>query len=97
VAPAVLAEAKALAAVVRAGFDPEDVRGAEVESVEAGVIHSPAIGFFMDVVPVIRCVYRAKETRLGTKPVLYLDRHGERVSLPRGIEPAAPAEAGRTR
>ncbi len=95
--PAVLAEAKVLATVVRAGFVPEEVRGAEVESVEAGVIHSPAIGFFMDVVPVIRCVYRANETRLGTKPILYLDRHGERVSLPRDIEPAPAAEAGRTR
>ena len=69
--------------------------GAEVESVEAGLIHSPAIGFFMDVVPVIRCVYRPKETRLGTKPVLYLDRHGERVSLPRDIEPAPPFEGTR--
>ena len=61
-----------------------------------GVIHSPAIGFFMDVVPVIRCVYRAKETRLGTKPVLYLDRHGERVSLPAASNPRRPSKrAGR--
>jgi hypothetical protein len=97
ISPAVLAEAKVLASVVKAGFEPEEVRGAEIESVEAGVIHSPAIGFFMDVVPVIRCVYRAKETRLGTKPVLYLNRHGERVSLPRDIEPAPPPEVDRTR
>jgi hypothetical protein len=96
-APAVLAEAKVLASVVKAGFEPEALRGAEVESVEAGVIHSPAIGFFMDSVPVIRCIYRAKETRLGGKPVLYLDRHAERVSLPRDIEPAPPPEAGRNR
>jgi hypothetical protein len=95
--PAVLAEAKVLATVVRAGFVPEEVRGVEVESVEAGVIHSPAIGFFMDVVPVIRCAYRANETRLGTKPILYLDRHGKRVSLPRDIELAPAAEAVRTR
>jgi hypothetical protein len=94
-APAVLAEAKVLTSVVRAGFEPVELRGAEVESVEVGVIHSPPIGFFMDIVPVIRCIYRAKETRLGTKPVLYLDRHGERVSLPRNIEPAPPTEAGR--
>jgi hypothetical protein len=95
--PAVLAEAKVLATVVKAGFEPVELRGAEVESVEAGVIHSPAIGFYVDVVPVIRCVYRAKETRLGTKPVLYLDRHGERVSLPRDIEPAAAPEMARAR
>ena len=61
------------------------------------VIHSPAIGFFMDVVPVVRCIYRASETRLGTKPLLYLDRHGEPVSLPRGIEPATPVEGDRKR
>jgi hypothetical protein len=48
-------------------------------------------------VPVIRCVYRANETRLGTKPLVYLDRHGERVSLPRGIEAAPPVEGGRPR
>jgi len=95
--PAVLDEAKVLAGVVKAGFAPEDVRGAELESVEAGVIHSPAIGFFMDVVPVIRCVYRATETRLGTKPALYFDRHGGRVTLPRSIEPAQAVEAGRAR
>ena len=53
-APEVLAEAKVLASLVRKGFKPAELRGAEVESVEAGVIHSPAIGFFMDVVPVVR-------------------------------------------
>ena len=51
----------------------------------------------MDVVPVIRCIYRASDDRLGTKPVLYLDRHGELVSLPRDIEPAAAFEGGRAR
>jgi hypothetical protein len=91
----VLAEAKVLRSLVKAGFEHEELRGAELESAEAGVIHSPAIGFYMDVLPVIRCVYRASETRLGTKPLLYLDRHGERVSLPRGIEPAPAVEAGR--
>jgi hypothetical protein len=95
--PAVLDEAKTLAGVVKAGFGPEELRGAELESVEAGVIHSPAIGFFIDVAPVIRCVYRANETRLGTKPVLYFDRHGERVALPRSIDPAPPVEAPRSR
>jgi hypothetical protein len=95
--PDVLAEAKVLASLVKAGFEHEELRGAEIESVEAGVIHSPAIGFFMDAVPVIRCVYRANETRLGTKPLVYLDRHGERVSLPRGIEAAPPVEGDRPR
>jgi hypothetical protein len=69
----------------------------QLESVEAGIIHSPAIGFFMDVVPVIRCIYRARDDRLGKKPVLYVDRHGELVSLPRDIKPAPPTEGGRAK
>jgi hypothetical protein len=95
--PPVLAEAKVLASIARKGFKPMEVRGAEVETVEAGIIHSPAIGFVMDVVPAIRCIYRPRDTRLGKKPVLYLDRHGELVSHPRGIEPAPAVEAGRQR
>jgi hypothetical protein len=31
----------------------------------------------MDIVPVIRCIYRARDDRLGKKLVLYVDRHGE--------------------
>jgi hypothetical protein len=92
---AVLSESKVLVSLAKRGFRPLEVPGAEVESVEAGVIHSPAIGFFMDVVPVIRCIYRARDDRLGKKPVLYVDRHGELVSLPRDLMPAPPIEGGR--
>jgi hypothetical protein len=95
--PAVLSEVKVLASIVERGFKPKDVLGAEVETVEAGIIHSPAIGFFMDVVPVIRCIYRAKDDRLGKRPVLYFNRHGELASLPRDIKPASPIEERRTR
>jgi hypothetical protein len=95
VSPAVLSEVKVLASIVDRGFKPTEVRGAEVETVEAGIIHSPAIGFFMDVVPVIRCIYRAKDDRLGKKPVIYFDRHGEPASLPRDIKPAPPTEERR--
>ena len=48
-----------------------------------------------DVVPVIRCIYRARDDRLGKKPVLYVDRHGELVSLSRDLMPAPPIEGGR--
>jgi hypothetical protein len=95
--PAVLSEVKVLASIVERGFEPKDVPGAEVETVEAGIIHSPAIGFFMDVVPVIRCIYRANDDRLGKKPVLYFNRHGELASLPRDIKPAPSIEERRTR
>ena len=93
--PTVLSEAKVLASLAKRGFKPREVTGAEIESVEAGVIHSPAIGFYMDVVPVIRCIYRVTDDRLGKKPVLYVDRHGELVSLPRDIEPAPSTEGER--
>ena len=89
----VLSESKVLASLAKRGFRPLEGPGAEIESVEAGVIHSPAIGFFMDVVPVIRCIYRARDDRLGKKPVLYVDRHGELVSLPRDLMPAPPSRA----
>jgi hypothetical protein len=95
--PTVLSEGKVLASLVKRGFKAREVSGAEVESVEAGVLHSPAIGFFMDVVPAIRCIYRARDDRLGKKPVLYLDRHGELVSLPRDIKPAPSTEGGRAK
>src|SRR5436190_6517895 len=95
--PAVLSEAKVLTLIVKRGFRPRDVPGAQVESVESGIIHSPAIGFFIDVVPVIRCIYRAKDDRLGKMPVLYFDRHGEPVSLPRDIEPPPPIGETRPR
>lgn len=93
--PAALAEAKVLASIVRRGFKPRDVAGAEVESVEAGIVHSPPIGFFMDIVPVIRCIYRTTDDRLGKKPVVYFDRHGELASLPRDLKPAPPFEGTR--
>jgi hypothetical protein len=95
--PTVLSEAKVLASLAKRGFKPIEVPGADVESVEAGVIHSPAIGFFMDIVPVIRCIYRARDDRLGKKPVLYVDRHGELVSQPRDLEPAPPTEGERAK
>src|SRR6185369_8888614 len=44
----VLGRARKLQATVHQGWKPPDREGATVESVEAGVIHSPAIGFVMD-------------------------------------------------
>jgi hypothetical protein len=78
------------------GFEHRDLPGARVESIEAGVIHSPAIGLFMDVMAVIRVVYIGDDPRVGRKPTLYFDRHGDLVTLPRDIPPANPEPAGRT-
>jgi hypothetical protein len=81
-------------------WKPAPREGAKVESVEAGIIHSPAIGFYMDTIPVIRVIYRALEGQ-SRKAVDYLDRHGDSVTLPRGIdiepdrsEPRPPSPRG---
>jgi hypothetical protein len=92
--PEVVAEAQVLRRLVDAGFTPPKVAGASPESVEAGIIHSPAIGFFMDIVPTIRVIYAGDE-RGGKKPTLFVDRHGELVSLPRQIEVLKPDAVGR--
>ena len=87
---AVLKEAQVLGSLVRRGFEPPELPGARPEFAEAGVIHSPAIGFFMDVVAAVRVVYASEDPNLGRKATLYLDRHGEPVARPRDIEPSKP-------
>jgi hypothetical protein len=85
---AVLKEAALLRDLVRRGFEPPTLPDARVESVEAGVLHSPAIGFFMDVTPAVRVAYAGKDPTIGRKPTLYLDRSGNLVTPPRDIRPA---------
>ena len=86
---AVVKEASVLQTLVKQrGFKPPELADARVETVEAGVIHSPAVGFFMDVIPAIRIIYAAINREMRRRPALYLDRHGSPVSVPRDIEPA---------
>jgi len=95
---AAVQEAHALDELTRSGWRPPEQRGAKVESVEAGIIHSPAAGFLMDIYPAIRVIYTPE--RGGKKPVLYLDRHGKPVPTPRAFDlppeelppPRKPAE-----
>jgi hypothetical protein len=82
----VVNEADVLRTLVKRGFEPPTLPGAKVESIRAGIIHSPAIGFFMDAAAVIRVVYVGNDPAIGRKPTLYLDRHGQGVVLPRDIE-----------
>jgi hypothetical protein len=86
--PEVIKEAQVLQAMVRRGFAPRELPGARIESIEAGIIHSPAVGFFIDVTAAIRVVYVGNDPLIGRKPTLYLDRHGELVRLPRDMHPA---------
>jgi hypothetical protein len=94
--PEVVKEAKVLGSLVERGFKAPDIAGARIESVEAGVIHSPAIGFLMNVIAVVRAVYAGDDPTVGRKPTLYLDRHAEVVMPPRDIDPAPPDQAERT-
>lgn len=87
--PVAVKEATVLAMLVkRRIFQPPELADARPEAIEAGIIHSPAIGFFMDVIPVIRVIYSNANPELRRKPTLYLDRHGQAVSMPRDIEQA---------
>jgi len=83
---ATLREAQNLRELIQRGWRPPAQSGATVESVEAGIIHSPALGFVMDVYPVIRVIYAAEDRSVGRKAVLYLDRNGKTVPAPRTFE-----------
>jgi len=78
-----LAEAHYLAAKSRERWQPPAVAGAHVESVEAGVIHSPAVGFAMDFYPAIRVIYAPDAKGHSKKAVRYFDRIGRDVPIPR--------------
>jgi len=82
----VLDRARKLQKIANEGFRPPELPGAKIESVEAGIIHSPAVGFVMDVVAAIRVVYAPTDETFGKKPVLYLDEDGKEVPIPRQFE-----------
>ena len=94
VSEAIVREAHRLQEQVRAGWSAPPQEGARVESVEAGIIHSPAMGFVMDVYPAIRVIYAAENPRIGRKLTLYLDGKGQSLPVPRQFEKslAPPAQ-----
>jgi hypothetical protein len=92
----VLREARCLAhKVVHEQWRPPEQPDASVELVEAGILHSPPIGFFLDTYAAIRVIYRPKSERYGQKPVYFFDRHGKAVPIPRQIELPLGAPEGR--
>jgi hypothetical protein len=91
----VLDEAHRLAHKVENHWKAPEQFGAVVEAVEAGVIHSPAIGFLMDIYPAIRAIYKPKDPRFGQKPVYFYDRHAKPVPIPRQAD--MPLEATQQR
>lgn len=88
----VLRRGNRLQDLVAQGWKPPVKAGGRIESVEAGVIHSPAIGFVMDIVPVIRVIVAPEDRGLGRKAVLYFDENGREVSYPRTFEKLDPPE-----
>jgi hypothetical protein len=60
--------------------------GAEVESVQAVVLHSPAVGFYNDATAAIRVIYRPNANQSGQKAVRHIGERGEDVKLPRDVD-----------
>jgi hypothetical protein len=89
-----LLEAQRYVESIRRGWSPPVLRYAKVESVEAGILHSPAAAFVMEVQPVIRVIYAPEGSQAGKKPVLYLNAEGKPVAMPRQFEklPQHPLE-----
>jgi len=69
--------------------------GAEVEAVQAVVLHSPAVGFYDDATAAIRVIYRPNARQVGQKAVRYIDERGEDVKLPRDVDRPPEAAAKR--
>jgi hypothetical protein len=67
-------------------FTAPRVEGAEMEAVQAVVLHSPAVGFYNDAMAAIRVIYRPLVKEMGRKAVRYVDERGEDVELPRDVD-----------
>lgn len=77
-------------------WSPPSVEYAKPESMQAGILHSPAVSLVMDYVAAIRVIYRPLTEEVGKKPVLYLDFEGQPVQPPRHFE-ETPGPDRRTR
>ena len=79
----VVEEARRYREVAGKNWHAPELKGTRVESVTAGVLHSPPAGTALDFVPVIRVIYAPIDKRIGKKPVAYVDPEGKPVSMPR--------------
>lgn len=95
----VLEEARHMAELIKGNFEPPAKPYTRVREVRAGVIHSPAAGFVMDIFPAIRVIYESIDESFGKAAVLYLDVNGKELPVPRqfnlpGEQPAQPRPVG---
>lgn len=86
IADVIVEEAKKLAAMTREGWTPPAQEAATPEHLEAGIVHSPAAGFAMDMAATIRAIYEPWNQRFGRKLMLHFDRHGRLVPEMRSVE-----------
>jgi hypothetical protein len=95
----VIAEARRLQRLVREGWKAPEQKGARVETIEAGIVHSPAAALVMDIIPVIRVIYASNDPKVGGKAMLYFDRSGQMVTPPREFPvtpcPGKPRESSK--
>jgi hypothetical protein len=82
----VMTEAHRLKYKVEHGWQPSKQKGAIVELIEAGIVHSAALGFLMDIYPAIRVIYAPEDKRMGRKLTLYLNRDGKAIPNPREFD-----------
>jgi hypothetical protein len=94
ISPEIVSQAQRLQEAVKGGWRAPEQKGARVESVEAGIIHSPALGFVMDITPAIRVIYTSDDNSVGRKLMLHVDANGKPVPVPRQFEklPEAPSQ-----
>jgi hypothetical protein len=78
---AVVREAQRLTEMVCNGWRAPEQTVAAVESIQAGIVHTPAVGYFFDVHAAVRVIYRSLDPNIGRKPTYHLDRHGVPVRL----------------
>jgi hypothetical protein len=80
-----LEEARRYGEVATKKWHAPELKGARIESVTAGILHSPPAGTALDFVPVVRVIYAPVDKRIGKKPVAYLDLEGKPVAMPRAL------------
>ena len=78
---AVIREARRLTEMVCDGWRAPEQTIAAVESIQAGIVHTPAVGYFFDIHAAIRVIYRSLDPNIGRKPMYHFDRHGVPVRL----------------
>ena len=63
---------QAAGGIVKGNFKPPERSNTKIREVQAGILHSPAAGFVMDIYAAIRVIYEPTDERYGKAGVAYL-------------------------